>query len=173
MTGTLGISHLRSLALAVLLSVPLVTAGAIQAASQEAHVSPHQMFVETASPADMTDTVTVFMEEVEAAGWSHLTTHDMGEILAAQGFTLDPVLIVEVCSGKYSAQLLGNDDTRFVASMIPCRVAIYQTSEGQVIISRMNTTMMAGMMPPTVAEVITASGNEVEAIIEATLARLQ
>jgi uncharacterized protein (DUF302 family) len=83
------------------------------------------------------------------------------------------MLVIEACSGKYSAKLLENDDTRYVASMIPCRVAIYQTSAGKVIISRMNSTLFAGMMDGVVADVIKQSGTDMEAIIARTLTMLQ
>ena len=157
---------------ALLAAVVLAFASGQAQAEGNANVSPHQMFVETVSPANLPTTVSVFLEEVKAAGWSHLDTINMAGVLSARGFTLDPVMILEVCSGRYSAALLDSDETRFVASMIPCRVAIYQTSDDRVIISRMNAAAMAKMMPGEVAEVMAASGTEVEAIIAATLARL-
>jgi len=136
------------------------------------NVSPHPMFVENISPANLPTTVSVLLEEVRAAGWSHLDTVNMSGVLAARGYTLDPVLILEICSGRYSAALLDSDETRFVSSLIPCRVAVYQTSDDRVVISRMNSAGMAEMMPGEVREVIAASGAEVEAIIARTLARL-
>lgn len=166
---------LRAFALAFLLSITLLALGTMHANAQTAPAagSPHPMFLEDTSPANLPRTVEVFMEEVKAGGWSHLTTHNMAGILSTRGFTLDPVLVIEVCSGQYSAALLASDEARFVASMIPCRVAIYQTSDDRVIISRMNAPKMAEMMPPAVAEVIAASGTEMEAIIQKTLARLK
>ncbi|MBS3965803.1 MAG: DUF302 domain-containing protein [Truepera sp.] len=131
------------------------------------------MFLENQSPGNLVRTVEVFQEEVRAAGWSMLHVHNISGILSARGFTLDPVLIFEPCSGRFTAALMGNDETRYVASMIPCRVAIYQTSDGRVIISRMNIAMFAAMMEPRVAEVMLSANEEMEAIIAKTLARLQ
>ena len=131
------------------------------------------MFVEDASPANLARTVETFKAEAKAAGWSLLAEHDMAGILSAQGYTLNPVLILEVCSGKYSARLLARDETRHVASMIPCRVAIYQTSAGKVVISRMNSGMFASMMESAVGDVITKSGDEMEGIVARTLAKLK
>jgi len=166
------ITEFKALVFAALLALPLALQPMAAQAEGAENVSPHPMFVETVSPANLPTTVTTFLEEVQAAGWSHIDTVNMAGVLSARGFTLDPVLILEVCSGKYSAALLDSDETRFVASMIPCRVAIYQTSDDRVIISRMNAAAMAEMMPGEVAEVMAASGTEVEAIIAATLARL-
>ena len=130
------------------------------------------MFIENTSPADLPKTIAAFKAEAQAAGWSVLTEHNMAGILSARGYTLHPVIVIEVCSGKYSAQLLAKDETRHVASMIPCRVAVYQTSAGKVIISRMNTGMFASMMSGEVAQVIKMSGDEMEAIIAKTLGKL-
>lgn len=162
----------KGLVAAALLGLSLAFAPAPAAAQAHADVSPHPMFVENISPANLPTTVDAFLAEVRAAGWSHLDTINMSGVLSARGFTLDPVLILEVCSGRYSAALLDSDETRYVASMIPCRVAIYQTSDDRVIISRMNTAAFAQMMPGEVGQVIAASGAEVDAIIAATLARL-
>ena len=172
-TTTRGSADLRKYFAMLLATLALVFAAGQAKAESNANVSPHPMFVENVSPANLPTTVSVFLEEVKAAGWSHLDTINMAGILSARGFTLEPVLILEVCSGRYSAALLDSDETRFVASMIPCRVAIYQTSDDRVIISRMNAAAMGEMMPGEVAEVMAASGTEVEAIIAATLARLK
>ncbi len=131
------------------------------------------MFLENESPANLVRTAEVFQEEVRAAGWSMLHVHNISGILSARGFTLHPALIFEPCSGRFTAQLIGRDETRYVTSMIPCRVAIYQTSDGRVIISRMNIVMFATMMEPAVAEVMLSANEEMEAIIAKTLARLK
>lgn len=130
------------------------------------------MFLEDTSPANFPKTLETFKEEVKAAGWTILGEHNMAGILSTKGYTLHPVVVIEVCSGKYSARLLAKDEYRYVVSMIPCRVAIYQTSTGTVVISRMNTEMFAGMMSGEVAEVMRLSGSEMEGVIKKTLARL-
>ncbi len=132
-----------------------------------------QMFLEDTSPANFPQTVKAFKAEVKASGWGILKIHNMAGILSTKGYTLQPMLVIEACSGQYSARLLENDDTRFVASMMPCRVAIYQTTTGKVIINRMNSAMFAGMMDGLVAEVISQSGSDMEAIIARTLTKLE
>jgi uncharacterized protein (DUF302 family) len=97
----------------------------------------------------------------------------MAGVLSERGYSIDPVLVFEPCSGAYSSELLGRDETRFVASMIPCRVAIYKTSTGEVIISRINTGAMAEMIGGDAAPVIRQSGEELEQIIAAALAKLR
>lgn len=111
-------------------------------------------------------TLSSFKEEVGKAGWSVLNSNNMAGVLSERGFTLDPVVILDVCSGQYSARILGNDDYRPISAFMPCRVSIYKTSEGDVFVARMNTGAFVQMMPPEVAEVMEASDSEIAAIIE-------
>jgi len=130
------------------------------------------MFLEDTSPKPLVPTVEAFREAVRAAGWSMLGVTNMAGILSERGFTVHPVLVFEPCSGRYSFDLLSRDETRFVSSMIPCRVAIYQTSTGKVIISRINSVAMADMVGGHAGTVIRASGEGIERIIQATLRKL-
>jgi len=129
-------------------------------------------FLEDASPRPLVPTVEAFTETVRAHGWSMLSVMNMAGVLSERGFTVLPVLILEPCSGRFSADLLDNDETRFVASMIPCRVAIYQLSDGRIIISRLNSAAMGEMIGGHAGAVIRESGAELERIIRATLERL-
>jgi uncharacterized protein (DUF302 family) len=131
-----------------------------------------ELFLEDVSPQGFVATVDAFRETVADAGWSILGTTNMAGVLSERGYTIDPVLVLKPCSGAYSSELLGRDETRFVASMIPCRVAIYKTSTGDVIISRINTAAMAGMIGGDAAPVIEQSGEELEQIIRTTLEKL-
>lgn len=124
----------------------------------------------TPSPMSFPDTVEAFEREAAEAGWSILHRNNMAGVLSERGFTIDPVLILDVCSGRYSAQILEEDAFRPVSAFMPCRVSIYQDSEGDVFISRMNVPAFLPMMPEGIAEVMEQSSNEIEAIIERTLA---
>jgi uncharacterized protein (DUF302 family) len=106
---------------------------------------------------------------VVKAGWSVLNVNNMAGVLSERGFTLDPVVILDVCSGKYSARILGNDDYRPISAFMPCRVSNYQTSGGEVFIARMNAAAFLEMMPPEVAEIMAASDEEIAEIIARTV----
>lgn len=127
--------------------------------------SPQDLFIETESPLSHADTVDALKAEMTADGWSVLATHDLAAALAKKGHTVLPVAIIEACSGKFSVTLLKKDETRYVSSLLPCRVSVYEKSDGKVIISRMNTTAMGAQMEPAVAEVMAKAGSSVEAII--------
>ena len=113
-------------------------------------------------------TLKSFKEEVARAGWGILNIHNMAGVLSERGFTVNPVVILDICSGKYSAQILSKDEYRPISVFMPCRISIYQTADGKVFIARMNTGAFATMLPPEVAEVMSASDEEVVKIISKT-----
>jgi uncharacterized protein (DUF302 family) len=115
------------------------------------------------------DTLKTFKEEIGKAGWSVLNANNMAGVLSERGFMLHPVVILDVCSGQYSARILGNDEYRPISPFMPCRVSIYQTSDGRVFVARMNTSAFAGLMPPEVAEMMAASDREIDRVIAETV----
>jgi len=130
------------------------------------------LFLEDTSPKPMVPTIEAFRAAVSAAGWSILGITNMTGILAERGFAVRPVLVFDVCSSRYSGDLLSNDATLFVSSMMPCSVAIYQTSTDKVVISRMNSAAMGGMIGGHAGDVVSKSGQEMEEIVKATLKML-
>lgn len=154
-----------------LLAAGLPAATFAQAAASGAQAMP-ALFLEDTSPAPLRPTVAAFRSAVEAAGWSILGVTNMTGVLAERGFAIPPVLVFHVCSSVYSGELLGNDATMFVSSMMPCSVSIYQTSTGRVVISRMNSAAMGGMLGGRAGEVVAKSGQDMEGIIAATLKAL-
>ncbi|MCK5334701.1 MAG: DUF302 domain-containing protein [Gammaproteobacteria bacterium] len=132
-----------------------------------------QMFLQTQSPKGFKETVKVFKEEVKKGKWSILNVTNLSGILSSKGYTLHPVLIFDVCSGKYSAKILAKDEYRFVTPLMPCRTSIYKTSKGKVSISRLNAHAMAPMFDPGLADIMLKSSDEIEAIISKTISRLK
>lgn len=139
--------------------------------TQQAAPSPKTMFMETESPLGYNETVEAMKAEFAAAGWSVLATHELHTVLAKKGIEVLPVAIMEACSGKYSVKLLKKDETRYISSMMPCRVSIYKISSGKVIISRMNSPYMARMMDTEVAEVMNQASAGMENVIAKVLAK--
>ncbi len=115
------------------------------------------------------ETLKTFKEEVSKGGWSIPNVKNMAGLLSEHGFTLHPIVILDVCSGKYSARILSKDEYRPFSAFMPCRVSIYQTSDGKVFITRMNTGAFVKMMPPEVAEVMSVADEEIAKIIAKTV----
>jgi uncharacterized protein (DUF302 family) len=117
-------------------------------------IAPRVMMLESESKYGFDQTVEAFMAEVENAGWKVVGQHDMQGTLANFGHDILGVKIIEVCSAKYSAAILKLDDERIVSPLIPCRIAIYEKSNGKTYIGRMNSPLFGSMFGGVISDVI-------------------
>ena len=132
--------------------------------------APNLMMVEDESKYDFAETVSVFEKEVKEAGWKVAGLHDMKAILEGFGHDVNNVKIYELCSSKYSAEILKADDERIVAPLMPCRVAIYEKSDGKTYITRMNSTLMAKPFGGLIDRVMQKAAGETEVILDKLIA---
>ena len=168
LTPRLELRHIAALMTAVVLLAGAILIPQKAVAQQgEGEMPPMVQVVE--SPKSFAETVDAFRLEVEAAGWSLLNETNMAGVLSERGYTIEPVIIFDACSGRYSAQILGEDEARPMSAFMPCRVSIYQTSDESVFIARVNSGAFTEMMDPMVADVMAASDAEIAEIIEATI----
>ena len=126
---------------------------------------PGLMMLEDETKYDFEITVQVFEEKVNEAGWSILVTHDMQEALQGHGHDVLSVKIFELCSARYSAEVLTLDDERTVSPLMPCRVAIYEKSNGKTYITRMDSELMAKPFGGVINEVMQQAASEIEDVI--------
>jgi len=126
---------------------------------------PGLMMLEDETKYDFETTVQVFEDKVNEAGWSILTTHDMQETLKGHGHDVMSVKIFELCSSKYSAEILKLDDERIVSPLMPCRVAIYEKSNGKTYIARMDSELLAKPFGGVINDVMQRAASEIEEVI--------
>ncbi len=126
---------------------------------------PSLMMLEDESPYGFETTVDAFEQAVAEGGWSVLQVHDMQETLAGHGHDIDAVKIFELCSSEYSAEILALDDERIVSPLMPCRVSIYEKSDGTAYIGRMNSDLMARPFGGVISEVMQVAAVETEEVI--------
>ena len=117
------------------------------------------------STKSFSETLETFKKEAGKAGWTLLNVNNLAGVLSEHGFTLHPVMTLDVCKGTYSVPILSNDEYRPASAFMPCRVSIYKTSDGRVFVARMNTSVVAKKMSPKVAEIMSASDGEIAEII--------
>ena len=142
-------------------------------AAASAPTNPRAIVSENVSRASFADTLKALREQLTADGWNLLAEINLGERLAKKNVVIPGGLVIlEMTSGGNTVPLLKNEETRYVAGLMPCSVAVYGMADGRVIISRMNAGLMAGMMEPRVAEVMGKSASQLDASIARTLSRL-
>ncbi|MDH6357018.1 DUF302 domain-containing protein [Parabacteroides sp. PF5-9] len=124
------------------------------------------MFLENVSRYSFDETFEKLSEKILSIGnWKIQHIHDMQETLRKNGKEVLPIKVIELCSPKYSGRILERDAERLYSSLLPCRISIYQTSDGVTHISRMNSAAMAAQIGGLVEEVMSEAFAEIEKTI--------
>jgi len=123
------------------------------------------MFLENESKYNFAETVEKLTAEIEKNLWKVSAVHDLQETLKKNGTDVLPIKVFALCHPKHSGKILSKDDERIVSSLMPCRVSVYEKSDGKTYISRMNTGVLAKSIGGIVEEVMIASSNDVEVIL--------
>ena len=162
----------RSLFLPALLLSLGLAAGTLPAHADDTAAYSRKIVTEDVSPANFASTLTALKTQFGADGWTLLAEIDLGARIAKKGTQLPGGLVIlELASGGKTIPLLKNESTRYIAGLMPCSVSIYGLDDGRVVVSRMNTAVMAGMMEPAVAEVLKQSAARLDASIAAALTK--
>ncbi len=131
--------------------------------------APELMVIEDESRHSFDETIELVENKAEEKGWEVPNVHILHEPVRAEGYDVQRVAVIELCQPHHAAEILADDRAKVVTSMMPCRISVYETEDDRVIVSRMNTRMMAEMFGGTVAEVMSAATEEVEAVLAAVL----
>ncbi|GEM_PF-191150 len=129
--------------------------------------APGMMLKEAESQYGFNRSVEVFEQTALNMGWKIPTVHDMRETMQGFGKEVSNAKVFELCHPEHAYRILRLDDERIVSSMMPCRVAIYEKSDGKTYVSWMNTSMMGNMMGGVIADVMGIASAESEAMIRA------
>ena len=62
------------------------------------------------------------------------------------------VKVIDICKADYAVKVLR--DSRHVACLMPCTLAVYETDNGGVSISKMNTGVMGKVFGGTISEIM-------------------
>jgi uncharacterized protein (DUF302 family) len=118
------------------------------------------------SPRGFDETVLAVESAAKAAGWATPGTMNLNKSMAKHGVNFKPrVRLVRLCKAPYAAKVLGG--ARHMATMMPCRIAVYETDEGKVKIAKLNTGLLGKVFGGVVAEIM---GGKVAADEEKILA---
>lgn len=128
-------------------------------------MAPSMMLVEDESNYDFEESVERFEAAVEEAGWKLPAVHDLQATMQKHGKDVKAVKVFELCHPDHAGKILAKDDERVVTSMMPCRVAIYEKSDGKVYVSRMNSSLMASTMGKLIKDVMSEAAAENEKML--------
>ena len=126
-------------------------------------------FFESLSPMDFDTTLERLSKEIESRSWNISHIYDLQKTMEKHGKIVNPVKVFSICHPKHSSKILEKDDERIVSTMMPCRISVYEKSDGRTYISRINAPIIATMLGGIIEQVMTDSANDVEEIIQSTL----
>jgi uncharacterized protein (DUF302 family) len=132
------------------------------------NAAPSMMIMEDESKfGDFDQTVAAFEESVKVHGWKMPAVHDLQKTMKKLGKSeVKAVKVFELCHPDHAHKILEKDDERVVTSLMPCRVAIYERTDGKVYVSRMNSGLMASFMDGVIPEVMSDASAENEEILK-------
>ncbi len=128
--------------------------------------APGMMMKEAESKYSFEQSVETFEQTAKDMGWKIPTVHDMQKTMDLNGYQVANMKVFELCHPDHAYEILKLDEERIVSNMMPCRVSIYEKSDGKTYISWMNTSMMGNMMGGIVAEVMSVASADSEKMIE-------
>jgi uncharacterized protein (DUF302 family) len=133
------------------------------------NTAPGIMFIEKESKYGFDESVEKFKQATKEKGWKLPKVHDLQKTMAKFGKTVNKVQVFELCHPEHAYKILSRDAERVVVSLMPCRVAIYERSDGKVYVSMMNSGLMGGMMSGVIPEVMGIASKESEEIVDALI----
>ena len=133
------------------------------------NTAPSMMIIETESPLSHEETVQSIIENAEKSGWKVPEIHKISNSINNAGHEVLPVTVIELCKVDLAANILVDDDSKVVTSMMPCRMAVYETSDGRVIVSRMNTALVSGMFGGNIKNTMADATRETEEFLNTAL----
>jgi uncharacterized protein (DUF302 family) len=133
------------------------------------NMAPGLMIIEDLSKYNFDESVRIFESTALNNGWKIPTVHDLQKTMTSFGKDVLKVKVFELCHPEHAYEILSRDAERVVSSLMPCRVAIYEKSDGNVYVSRMNTSLMGSMMKGVIPKVMKVASSESEAILKSIL----
>lgn len=128
-------------------------------------IQGEKMFIENESRFNFDETVEKLSAVITESGWKVITVHDLQETLKKNGKEVNPVKVIETCNPNHAYKLLQKDDERVASNMMPCRISVYEKSDGKVYISRMNAELLGSQLGGTIQEVVTDAFKDTEVMI--------
>ena len=124
------------------------------------------MFFENKSRFGFEETINQLTELVPENEWKIIQMLDLQETMRKNGKDVLPVKVVEMCKPDYAYQLLSEDSQRIYSNMMPCRISVYEKSDGKTYISRMNSAMFAEQIGGVMQDVMSTAFDDVEKMIK-------
>ncbi len=124
------------------------------------------LVVEKASKYTFIETVDHLTAEAKERAWNIPVIHDLQKSLAKAGKNVNPVTVIEICKPEYSGQILELNYERMISVMMPCRISVYEKTDGKTYVSLIDGGALAKNMPDNIKNVMIAASDEIFEIVK-------
>ena len=129
-------------------------------------IFPSQMIITRESRFGMDETVDLIDSSSTENGWAVAKVWDLGDRMIKAGYEDAPMVkVVEICHAENTYNVLKNEDDMFISVLMPCRMAVYEYSDGRTFVSRMNIGLMSKLFSPNVKSVMSGVAEDDEKIL--------
>jgi uncharacterized protein (DUF302 family) len=132
--------------------------------------APSMMFKENKSKHDFETTIAELEKSVEVKGWKLPHVNDLQATMEKFGKDVRKVKVYEICQPDHAYRILSQDDERIVSALMPCRIAVYEKSDGLVYLSVLNAGLMSRPMNKLIRSTMSIAARETEEIMAPLLA---
>jgi uncharacterized protein (DUF302 family) len=135
------------------------------------YIMPGLMIQVDRSDLPFDQTVEAIRNAAMTEAWQIPKVYNIQESLINAGQEdIGPLKVISMCKPEYASGILAFDDNKSVAAMMPCRIAVYQTADSQVYISRVNLGMMSRMFGGTVEVIMSEVAAEEQQMLQGIIA---
>jgi len=124
------------------------------------------LILESQSRFGFAETVDILSKTVLEKGWKITATHDLQETMKKNGKEVLSVKVIEICNPGLAYQILSKDALLNVSPMLPCRLSVYEKTDGFTYIARMNATAFVTMIEEDAAKTIVQAFTEAEEFVK-------
>ena len=124
---------------------------------------PRMMLRVNRSVLDFESTVTSIESAASTYKWKVPKVYDIqASIVSAGHADMTRLKVVSLCQPYHAYSLLQGDDNKFVSALMPCRVAVYESTDGEVFISELDTGRLGSLFGGDIAAVMGTISEEQE-----------
>ncbi|MEG8947531.1 DUF302 domain-containing protein [Rosettibacter firmus] len=121
--------------------------------------------IESQSKYNFSTTVDSLTKVAEQNKWKVIIVHDLQTSLKKNGKEVLPVKVIEVCNPNYSFNVLSKEEFKLFSTMMPCRISVYEKSDGKTYVARINSAFMNEVMKDKQCKSMNNALNDIENFI--------
>ena len=110
------------------------------------------------------------IDRIEALGkerkWTVSHMYNLQATMERNQMEVNPVVVMSLCKPTIAFKVLSADRERPVSALMPCRVSVYETEEGKIMVSRIKSGIIESMLSGVSRSAMAEASNEIEEILE-------